>query len=54
MNLLYVHNNLISDFSIFGFQIGIFTGMIFKFITSEATYKFWKHHYFSFIIIFHY
>ena len=33
----YVHNDLISDFSISGIQIGIFTDMIFKFITSEAT-----------------
>ena len=40
----YAHNDHINDFSIFGIQIGIFTNMIFKFITSEATSKFWKHH----------
>ena len=47
---MYVHNDLISDFSIFGIQIGIFTDMIFKFMTSEATSKFWKHHILFFII----
>ena len=36
----YVHNDLISDFSIFVSQIDIFTDKIFKFITSEATSKF--------------
>ena len=36
----YAHNDLISDFNIFGIQIGIFTDIIFKFITSEATCKF--------------
>ena len=49
----YVHNDLISDFSIFGIQIGIFTNMIYKFITPEATRlsKFWKHHiYFSLVL----
>ena len=30
----YAHNDLISDFNIFGIQIGIFTYIIFKFITS--------------------
>ena len=39
----YVHNDLISDFSIFVIQIDIFADMIFKFITSEATIKFWNH-----------
>ena len=46
----YAHNDLISDFSFFCFQIGIFTNMIFKLITSEATSKFWKHHILFFII----
>ena len=50
MCIKYAHNNLISDFSIFGLQIGIFTDIIFKFITSEATSKFWKHHILFFII----
>ena len=35
----YVHNNLISDFSIFGLQIGIFTDIIFKFITVGTPYN---------------
>ena len=49
----YAHNDLISDltdFSIFGIQIGIFTDIIFRFITSEATCKFWKLHFLFFII----
>ena len=46
----YVYDNLINDFSIFGQQIGIFTNITFKFITSEATRKFWKHHILFFII----
>ena len=46
----YAHNDLISDFGIFGIQIGIFTDIIFKFITSEATCKFWKLHFLFFII----
>ena len=49
-HIKYAHDDLISDFSIFGIRIGIFTDMIFKFITSEATSKFWKHHILSFII----
>ena len=44
------YNDLISDFSIFGIQIGNFTDIIFKFITSETTCKFWKLHFFIFII----
>ena len=40
----YAHNDLIIGFSIFGIQIGIFTDIIFKFITSETTCKFWKLH----------
>ena len=48
----YAHNDLVSDcdFSIFGIQIGIFTDLIFQFITPEATSKFWKHHILFFII----
>ena len=46
----YAYNDLISDFSIFGIQIGIFEGMIFKLITSEATCKFWNLHFLFFII----
>ena len=34
----YAHNYLISDLSFFGIQIGIFTDMIFKFITSETIF----------------
>ena len=33
----YANNDLISYFGHFGIQISIFTDMIFKFITSEAT-----------------
>ena len=40
LHIEYAHNDLISDFGIFGIQIGIFTNIIFKFITSEATCKF--------------
>ena len=50
VELYLIYNDLISDFSIFGIQIGIFTDIIFKFITSEATSKFWKHHVLFFII----
>ena len=50
IELYFLYNDLISVFSIFGIQIGIFTDMIFKFITSEATSKFWKHHISFFII----
>ena len=48
----YAHNSIISDFSIFGIQIGIFTDIpvIFKFITSEATCMFWKLNFLFFII----
>ena len=38
-HIKYAHNDLISDFGIFGIQIGIFTDIIFKFITSEANQK---------------
>ena len=49
-SIKYAYNDLISDFSIFGIQIGIFTDIIFKFITSEATCKFWKLHFLFFNI----
>ena len=49
-HIKYAHNDLISDFSIFGIQIGIFADMIYKFITCETTRKFWKHHIIFFII----
>ena len=40
LHIKYAHNDLISDLGLFGIQIGIFTDIIFKFITSEATCTF--------------